>query len=101
MINDTVLRVTPDNAVDAVTAMLDGKPLPAGAHEEDYDTFVARGRIENCTCHQISCVCAQVAGHNEGCRFRTAVLCPIPIDCEHGYDVCPQCDPCTCVVGDA
>jgi hypothetical protein len=22
--------------------------------------------------------------------------CPVGIECQHGYDVCPTCDPCTC-----
>lgn len=35
-------------------------------------------------------------GHAVHCRFRLATTCTTPIECEHGYDVCPQCDPCTC-----
>lgn len=50
----------------------------------------------NCTCGMIECVCAQVAPHVEGCRYRRSMLCPVAIACEHGYDVCPECDPCTC-----
>lgn len=34
--------------------------------------------------------------HRQGCRTRTAATCAVPIECEHGYDVCPRCDPCTC-----
>ncbi len=22
--------------------------------------------------------------------------CPVGIACEHGWDFCPKCDPCTC-----
>ncbi len=35
-------------------------------------------------------------GHKEECKFRVATECAIAIECEHGYDVCPKCDPCTC-----
>jgi hypothetical protein len=30
------------------------------------------------------------------CPLYKAVNCGTPIECEHGYDVCPICDPCTC-----
>lgn len=35
-------------------------------------------------------------GHIAECKYRRACDCAIPIACTHGYDVCPQCDPCTC-----
>lgn len=34
--------------------------------------------------------------HRPGCLFREASLCSVGVQCEHGYDVCPKCDPCTC-----
>lgn len=35
--------------------------------------------------------------HDEGCRYRLAATCPIPIPCEkHERDVCPECDACNC-----
>jgi len=34
--------------------------------------------------------------HDENCRLRRAATGSIGIECEHGYDVCPICDPCTC-----
>lgn len=50
-----------------------------------------------CTCGQIECVCAFVEGHTDtACAFRQAVLSPTGIECLHGWDVCPLCDPCTC-----
>ena len=36
------------------------------------------------------------AGHKKTCRFFLAEVCPGAIECEHGFDVCPKCDPCTC-----
>lgn len=34
--------------------------------------------------------------HSRNCKFFIALNCPVSIECEHGYDVCPMCDPCTC-----
>ena len=30
------------------------------------------------------------------CQLYIAVSGAAGIECAHGYDVCPQCDPCTC-----
>ena len=38
-------------------------------------------------------------GHKTDCLFFRAVACTTPIACEHGYDCCPECDPCTCAKG--
>ena len=32
--------------------------------------------------------------HETGCRRYRAIR--TPVECEHGVDVCPVCDPCTC-----
>lgn len=61
-----------------------------------FEEFTSRNRVDDCDCKQITCVCATVRAHREGCRFRFAVACAVPITCDHGYDVCPICDPCTC-----
>ena len=37
--------------------------------------------------------------HAESCRYRIAALGAAAIECEHGFEVCPDCDPCTCVTG--
>jgi hypothetical protein len=47
-------------------------------------------------CGFICCVCAIRAAHKKGCKYRTSMECPVGIECEHGFDVCPICDPCTC-----
>ena len=41
-------------------------------------------------------VCTTKETHNPECKFLRAITCPVGIECEHGYDVCPSCDPCTC-----
>lgn len=47
-------------------------------------------------CGHIACVCKIQKIHDEDCKFRVAATCPAAIECDHGYDVCPICDPCTC-----
>jgi len=42
---------------------------------------------------------AGVFQHELDCRMYHAANCPVPIECYHGYDVCPICDPCTCYEG--
>lgn len=47
-------------------------------------------------CGHLSCVCRIIESHEERCPFRLAATCAVGIECEHGRDVCPTCDPCTC-----
>jgi len=43
------------------------------------------------------CACDVRSAHpDEKCKFRLAMTCAVGIECDHGYDVCPTCDPCTC-----
>lgn len=37
-----------------------------------------------------------MSGHERDCKMRLAFHSAAPIECEHGYDACPICDPCTC-----
>lgn len=49
------------------------------------------------TCGHLACVCRVLEEHPDpACRYRIAVTCAAPIACEHGWDACPKCDPCTC-----
>ena len=58
---------------------------------------VVRGEIRACgVCLYFDCVCEIRRQHRDGCKFRAAATCPVGIACEHGVDVCPTCDPCTC-----
>lgn len=43
-----------------------------------------------------SCVCELVKEHKPDCRYRRAALLSVEIECEHGYQACPSCDPCSC-----
>ncbi len=60
-------------------------------------TPVPDGTIRACdVCGHYGCVCAIKVAHVEDCSFRRAATCAVGIECEHGRDVCPICDPCTC-----
>lgn len=52
------------------------------------------------TCGHLACVCEIKRLHAEDCPFRISATCPVGVECEHGYDVCPECDSCTCGAGD-
>lgn len=47
-------------------------------------------------CRMLSCVCAVERAHQRGCPFRVAAAKPVGVQCHHGRDVCPECDPCPC-----
>jgi len=47
-------------------------------------------------CKHFVCVCSIINRHDKACPYRLAAACSIAIECIHGYDVCPVCDPCTC-----
>ncbi len=36
------------------------------------------------------------AHHVDGCQFKWSASCAVGVACEHGFDVCATCDPCTC-----
>jgi hypothetical protein len=48
------------------------------------------------TCGFIECICKIQREHHKLCRLVVAARCPVSIECEHGHDVCPICDPCNC-----
>ncbi len=48
------------------------------------------------TCNFLACICTIEQLHDVKCKFRISATCAIAIECEHGFDVCPKCDPCTC-----
>lgn len=51
------------------------------------------------SCGHFACICNILKDHAEPCLYRRAATIPIGIACDHGRDVCPECDPCTCEVG--
>lgn len=34
--------------------------------------------------------------HDADCRLAATMRGTVLVECEHGYDVCPKCDPCLC-----
>lgn len=51
------------------------------------------------TCKHYSCVCTIKSRHKANCSFRVSATGTVPIECEHGRDVCGVCDACTCGAG--
>lgn len=56
------------------------------AHLDELKPFDGRQKCEN----------DSPTGHQQGCGLLLAATGAIAIECEHGYDTCPICDPCTC-----
>jgi len=52
-------------------------------------------------CKRLACICPEKERHHEHCWYLQAVSCSAAIECPHGHDVCPQCDPCTCRLNQA
>jgi len=99
MADDNKVVTVPEDVDPGTLAkfIFEDGPLPPGGRVEGVETFMARGRVEDCDCELIQCVCAIARQHAEDCKFRKALTCAIGIECEeHGRDVCPVCDPCTC-----
>lgn len=76
-----------------------GKPPAAGRRVERLVINPTPESVFCATCGQCPCCCGVRRNHAEWCRLRRAIECPVAIECEHGRDVCPTCDPCTCGVG--
>ena len=96
-----ILHIDASDPLQAAEALhtyvvTEGKVVPGGCREEPLEDWMARGRVEGCTCEHLTCVCLINREHELGCKFRRAATCAVPIECEHGSDVCPSCDPCTC-----
>ena len=106
-----ILHLTPDAGSAEIDAALRGLNqyvetgvVPDGANItlEDFKTWTARGRLEDCDCGLLQCACAEARQHKKECVYRLALTCAIPIECEeHKRDVCPICDLCTCGGQDA
>lgn len=81
--------------IEIITVTLRGGEVKE-IYKEPLADFMARGRAADCDCDQIACICTKAREHKKTCRYRKSLTCPVPIECEHGFDVCPICDPCTC-----
>lgn len=102
--SDYVILIEESKAEETLDAFHDylanGGPWPAGATVVPFAEWTAIGRVPDCDCQHIQCVCLIKRTHKDDCPFRRAVTCAIGIPCEkHGYEVCPECDPCTCQQG--
>ena len=91
------IRMPEGTSPEALGSFLQGGPLPPGARIQTIEEFEAEGRVADCDCQLIQCVCQIARQHQQDCKFRRALTCAVPITCEpHRQDVCAICDPCTC-----
>ncbi len=42
------------------------------------------------------CICQLQKAHKPDCRFMRAARLSVELACDHGFQACPICDPCTC-----
>lgn len=71
--------------------------LPDGSVTMKFDEFKKIGRVDDCDCGLIRCVCQEARQHKDGCPYKLAMTCAVPISCdEHDLDICPDCHKCTC-----
>ncbi len=92
-----VLHVPETVSPEALMAYVETGALPEGSVEEPIEDFMARGRVEDCDCDMIECVCTLVRPHKKRCRYRIALICPVEVLCAaHKLEVCPECDACDC-----
>jgi len=104
-----VVKTTPDDPPAAVAGRISAAmpglakgdptladPLPPGVSVEPLEDFMARGRAQDCDCGLIQCECVRARAHSADCKFRRALVCAIGFECDHGFDVCPECDACDC-----
>lgn len=65
-------------------------------HAENFEAFMAKGRIRGCVCGLIVCECKEALLHSEDCHYREILLSYVLFECEHDLGVCPECDKCNC-----
>lgn len=47
----------------------------------------------------VECTCDAEKKHKEDCRYLAAMRLSVELECEHGFQACPECDPCDCGAG--
>lgn len=90
--------VVPENTTPEQLAnyIFTGEP-PEKSVGMTLEEFERIGRVEDCDCGLIQCVCQEARKHKKDCPLRFSMTCAIPFPCdEHGMDVCPICTPCNC-----
>ena len=46
------------------------------------------------------CTCQIERDHRPECRYRKAAMLSVELACDHGFQACPECDPCCCDLGE-
>lgn len=73
-----------------------GDPIAGWLDEPRLKDAEIKASITYTQTQPLPSVYPKASSHIKGCALRTAMTCAVGIECEHGYDVCPQCDKCTC-----
>lgn len=60
----------------------------------DLDTITCA----ECGYFKFACICKLKLVHREDCRFLRAARLTVELACDHGFQACPICDPCSCGV---
>lgn len=55
-----------------------------------------RAGDRQCICGHVACICKVIQTHKVKCRYRMAAQLSVELPCTHGFQACPDCDPCTC-----
>jgi hypothetical protein len=93
-----VIVVQHDISPEAFGAILDGQ-LPEGSVGMTFKEYSAIGRVADCDCGLIECVCKEARQHSKDCAYRFAMTCAVTFPCkDHGLDACIICDHCTCEI---
>ena len=50
-----------------------------------------------CSCgNLVACTCKLERRHGPDCPFARAAKLAVELPCPHGFQACPECDPCSC-----
>lgn len=56
---------------------------------------------QKCVCGNLAtCTCQLEVKHKAHCRFLRAAKLSVELACKHGFQACPECDPCDCGAGE-
>lgn len=82
LLNDDALLQTPGG----FTALSNMAMLPAYG-------------VISSACNNVGNVRQHISGHDRQCPRYIAMFGAAGVECRHGFDACPECDPCTCRPG--
>lgn len=77
---ETILIIPPDVDVYALGEhVMHGEPIPPRCHYESLKEWMARGRVDDCDCGLMQCVCISIRPHTPECAFRLSLTSVIDV----------------------